>query len=86
MDPIEESFSTPLDCIYSSYEEAYNAFKTNGIENGYGIRLHLSRLHRSNIKTYFFYRCDNSRIYRTQAIIRETRTRAIGCPFSVVIT
>jgi hemolysin activation/secretion protein len=86
MDSTKEGIRTPLDSVRSSYEEAYNTLKSYSIEYGYSIRLHLSRPHRSNIKTYFNYRYDKSRTYNSQATIRQTSTRMEGCPFSVIIT
>ena len=46
MDPSDESIAVPPKNGNSSYEEAYNAFKTRGIENGYGFLLHRRRYRR----------------------------------------
>ena len=81
----EETIAAPPDGIYSSYEEAYNALKSHGIEHGYGFHLKKSTPHHSNVKTYFNYRCDYSRNYKSQSTTRKTKTRTAGCPFSLVI-
>jgi transposase-like protein len=82
----EESIATLPNGSYGSFEEAYNVFKNHGIENGYGFLLHRSRPHHSTVRTYFHYRCDKSRIYKSKALIRETSTRTNGCPFNVVVS
>jgi MULE transposase domain len=86
MDTSEASIPAPSDNIFSSYEEAYNALRQHGIENGYGFRLKRSRPYGSDFKTNYYYRCDKDGNYISQATTRETRSRSDGCPFSVVIS
>ena len=85
MDSTREEITAPLDSVHSTYEEAYNALKEHGLNNGYGFLLQRSLPHFSDIKTRYYYRCDKYRVYKSQAITRKTGTRTIGCPFNIVI-
>ncbi|KAK7178441.1 hypothetical protein PSPO01_15514 [Paraphaeosphaeria sporulosa] len=40
-----EAITAPLDLTYNSYEEAYLALKTHGMEHGYGFVLKRSKPH-----------------------------------------
>jgi hypothetical protein len=86
MNPNKELIIHLPDSEYSSFKEAYAFLKSHGIDNGYGFHVQLSRPHGSNVKTYVNYRCDKSRSYKSQATIRDTKSRSNACPFSVVIT
>jgi hypothetical protein len=67
MDLCEEGIATPPDCVYTSYEEAYNALKNHG-----------SKPHHSETKTRYYYQCDRSRNYQSQATVRSTSTCTTG--------
>jgi len=49
-----EDIAPPPDCLYTSYEEAYNALKGHGMQNGYGFVLKRSKPHNSDIKTRYY--------------------------------
>jgi hypothetical protein len=49
------SISAPPDYAYRSYEDAYNALKHHGLENGYAFRLKGSRPYNSSTKTRFYF-------------------------------
>ena len=53
-----EAILAPLDLLYNSYEEAYDALKTHGMHHGYGFVLKRSKPHNSNVKTRYYYHCD----------------------------
>jgi hypothetical protein len=53
-----EDIAFPPDLLYSSYEEAYNALKTYGIQHSYSFVLKQSWPHHSAIKICYYYHCD----------------------------
>jgi hypothetical protein len=77
--------AAPPDLLYGSYEEAYDALKTHGMQHGYGFVLKRSWPHNSAIKTRYYYHCDRFRNYQSRAKILSTSTRSTGCPFKLVI-
>lgn len=85
MDSAEERIALPPNSRYSSYEEALHALRDHGMQNGYGCVLKHSKPYGSMIKTRYYYRCDRSGKYTSQATIRKTSTRAAGCPFNLII-
>jgi hypothetical protein len=72
----------PSDAIYTSYEEAYNAFKSQGIKNGYGFVLKDSHPRNSAIRTRYYFNCDRFRIYHSVA---TTQSQAINASVNVSI-
>lgn len=56
----------PPDCLYTSYEEAYNALKSHGMQNGYGFVLKESKPYHSDIKTRYYCRCDRFKEHMIQ--------------------
>lgn len=80
-----DDIAAPSDSVYGSYDEAYDALKTHGIQNGYGLVLKRSKPHHSTVKTRYYYQCDRFRNYKSTANILSTSTRAAGCPFKLVI-
>ncbi|KAH8727411.1 hypothetical protein GQ44DRAFT_111495 [Phaeosphaeriaceae sp. PMI808] len=80
-----EAIPAPLDLIYDSYEEAYNALKTHGMQHDYGFVPKRSKLHNSDVKTRYYYHCDRFRTYRSSAKKLNTSTRATGYPFKLAI-
>jgi hypothetical protein len=82
---IMEAIPAPLDFLYDSYEEAYDALKTHGRQHGYGFVLKRSKPHDSDVKTRYYYHCDRFRTYQSSAKKSSTSTRATGCPFKLVI-
>jgi hypothetical protein len=48
-----EAIPAPLDLLYSSYEEAYDALKTHGMQHGYSFVLKRSKPHNSDVKTRY---------------------------------
>jgi hypothetical protein len=80
-----EDIEPPLDLLYNSYEEAYNALKTHGLQHGYGFVLKRSKPHKSDVKTRYYYPCDRFRKYKSSAKILSTSTRSVGCHFKLVI-
>lgn len=85
MDSIEATIAAPPNGIYGSHELALNALKQHALVNGYGFLLHQSKPHGSNTKTRFYYRCDKHRRYKSQATIKNTKSRTNGCSFSLCI-
>ncbi|EKG09961.1 Transcription factor FAR1-related protein, partial [Macrophomina phaseolina MS6] len=85
MDPNMEDIAPPLDLFYDSYEEAYDALKTHGMQHGYGFVLKRSKPHNSDVKTRYYYQCDRFRNYQSSAKTLSTSTRSTGCPFKLVI-
>ncbi len=75
----------PPDSLYASYEEAYNALKSHGMQHGYGFVLKESKPYNSDVKTRYYYRCDRFKEYQSTATMLSTSTRATGCPFKLVI-
>jgi len=53
-----ETILAPLDLLYDSYEEAYNALKMHGMQHGYGFVLKRSKPHNLDVKTRYYYHCD----------------------------
>jgi hypothetical protein len=84
MEP-SEIIARPSDSTFPSFQEAYDALKKHGIENGYGFYLKQSRPFYAVVRTRFYYRCDKSRQYQSTASVRKTGSRTTGCPFSVII-
>jgi hypothetical protein len=80
-----EAIPAPLDLLYDTYEEAYNALKTHGRQHGYGFVLERSKPHNSDVKTRYYYHCDRLRTYQSGAKKSSTSTRAAGCPFKLFI-
>jgi hypothetical protein len=80
-----EDIAPPPDSLYASYEEAYNALKSHGMQHGYGFLLQQSKPHKSDIKTRYYYQCDRCRKYQSKAKILSTSTRTTGCPFKLII-
>ena len=81
-----EDIASPPDLLYSSYEEAYDALKTHGMQHGYGFVLKRSWPHNSTVKTRYYYHCDRFRHnYQSSAKALSTSTRSTGCPFKLVI-
>lgn len=80
-----EDIQPPLDLLYDSYEEAYNALKAHGMQHGYGFVLKRSKPHNSDVKTRYYYHCDRFRKYQSSAKILSTSTRSTECPFKLVI-
>lgn len=80
-----EAIPALLDLLYDSYEEAYDALKTHGMQHGYGFVLKRSKPHNSDVKTRYYYHCDRFRTYQSSASKLNTSTRATGCPFKLVI-
>ena len=81
-----EDIASPPDLLYSSYEEAYDALKTDGMQHGYGFVLKRSWPHNSTVKTRYYYHCDRFRHnYQSSAKALSTSTRSTGCPFKLVI-
>jgi hypothetical protein len=76
---------TPPDLPFDSYEEAYDALKTHGMQHGYGFVLERSKPHNPNIKTRYYYHGDRFRTYQLSAKKLNTSTRSTGCPFKLVI-
>ncbi|KAH8707188.1 hypothetical protein GQ44DRAFT_715911 [Phaeosphaeriaceae sp. PMI808] len=71
-----EDIAPPLDLLYSSYEEAYDALKTHGMQHRYGFVLEWSWPHNSAVKTRYYYCCDRFRHnYQSSAKILNTSTR-----------
>ena len=56
-----EDIASPLDLLYSLYEEAYDALKTYGMQHGYGFVLKRSWPHNLTVKTRYYYHCDRFR-------------------------
>ena len=82
---MDEHIAAPTDHTYNSFEEAYSAFRSHGIENGYGFHCQWSKPYNATVKTRFYYRCDKRGTYKSKAIIRKTSTCTTGCSFSVLI-
>ena len=81
-----EIIASPPDLLYSSYEEAYDALKTHGMQHGYGFVLKRSWPHHAAVKTRYYYHCDRfRRNYQSSAKLLSTSTRSTGCPFKLVI-
>lgn len=80
-----EGITPPPNCLYTSYEEAYNALKSHGMQHGYGFVLKESKPYKSDVKTRYYYRCDRFKDYQSKATILSTSTRATGCPFKLTI-
>src|ERR1051326_3709408 len=80
----EATLSSP-NSVYTSYDEAYNAFKQHGITHGYGFYLKRSLPYKSPVKTRIDFVCDRSKIYVCQGNIRSTKTRTTGCSFNATI-
>ena len=85
MDLDEQPIPAPPECTYRSYDEAYNALKSHGLQNSYGFRLKGSRPYGLKPKTRYYYCCDKAGIYLSQATTKKTRLRVEGCLFSLVI-
>jgi hypothetical protein len=85
MNMSDSNILAPLDGVFQSYEEAYNALKQHGIQNGYGFRIHGSRPYGAVPKTRYYYCCDRARNYKSQVTIQTTHSYTIGCTFSLVI-
>jgi hypothetical protein len=82
---MEGDIPPPLDSLYASFEEAFDALKSHGKENGYGFLRQRAWPHNSDIKTRYYYHCDCSRNYQSKATTLSTKTRTTGCPFRLVI-
>ncbi|KAF1954515.1 hypothetical protein CC80DRAFT_536700 [Byssothecium circinans] len=82
---MEEGIPPPPDCLYPSYEEAYDSLKSHGIQHGYGFHFNQSRPTNSKVKTRYFYYCDKSRVYESKATKLKTSSRATGCLFRLII-
>jgi hypothetical protein len=80
-----EGISAPSDCLYTSYDEAYNALKSHGIQHGYGFVLKRSTPFYSDNKTRYYYHCDRFKKYQSTATTLNTSTRSTGCPFKLII-
>ncbi|KAK7178632.1 hypothetical protein PSPO01_15326 [Paraphaeosphaeria sporulosa] len=81
-----EGITPPPDLLYGSYEEAYDALKTHGIQHGYGFVLKRSWPHNSIAKTRYYYHCDRFRSnFQSTAKVLSTSTRSTGCPFRLVV-
>jgi hypothetical protein len=80
-----EAIPAPLDLLYNSYEEAYDALKTHDMQHSYGFVLKRSKPHNSDIKTRYYYHYNRFRTYQSSATRLNTSTRASGCPFKLVI-
>jgi hypothetical protein len=80
-----EAIPAPLDLLYNSYKEAYDALKTHSMQHGYGFVLKRSKPHNSDVKTQYYYYCDQFQTYQSSATRLNTSTRALGCPFKLVI-
>jgi hypothetical protein len=85
MDLSFNSIEAPSECTYSSFEEAFAAFKEHGIEHGYGFRIKQSRPPGNVPKTRIYYICDKAGIHESKAKVRDTSTRRTNCPFSVLL-
>jgi hypothetical protein len=48
---IMEAISAPLDLLYDSYEEAYDALKMHGRQHGYSFVLKRSKPYNLDVKT-----------------------------------
>ncbi|KAH9210399.1 hypothetical protein DL95DRAFT_465896 [Leptodontidium sp. 2 PMI_412] len=84
-----DGIPAPPDCLYTSYEEAYNALKGHGMQNGYGFVLKESKPYHSDIKTRYYCRCDRFKeleIFGSQSAVRETRMPIypLGIPMSAI--
>ncbi|KZM24122.1 hypothetical protein ST47_g4741 [Ascochyta rabiei] len=81
-----EDIASPSDLLYSSYEEAYDALKTHGMQHGYGFVLKQSWPYHSTVKTRYYYHCDRFRHnYQSSAKLLSTSIRSTRCPFKLVI-
>jgi hypothetical protein len=80
-----DTIASPPDSVYDSYEEAYSALKSHGIEHGYGFVLKQSKPHNSDIRTRYYFQCDRFRDYQSIATTLSTSTRGSGCPFKLTI-
>src|SRR5207302_1657784 len=82
---LEERIPAPPDAAYGSHEEAFNALKQHSFNYGYGFRIKESLPYGSHIKTRVYYCCDKRGQYKSQAEIRDTKSRTDNCPFKLVI-
>ena len=82
---MEEDITPPPDHLFTSYEEAYNALKSHGMQHGYGFVLKESKPYKSEVKTRYYYRCDRFKKYESKAIKLSTSTHSTGCPFKLII-
>ena len=55
------------------------------MQHGYSFVLKRSKPHNSDIKTRFYYHCDQFQVYQLSAQKLNTSTRATGCPFKLVV-
>ena len=80
-----EGIAPPPEYLYASYEEAFNALKSHGMQHGYGFHIQRTLPQNSDMKTRYYYRCDRSGNYQSRASTQSTSTRTTGCPFKLVI-
>ena len=80
-----DEIAIPPDSLYNSYEEAYDALKTHGLQHGYGFVLKRSKPHHSTTKTRYYFHCDRFKNYQSSAKSLNTSTRSTGCQFNLVI-
>jgi hypothetical protein len=82
---MEEDIPPPPDTLYTSYDEAYEALKSHGMQNGYGFVCKESTPYNSDVKTRYYYRCDRFKKYESKATVLNTGTRSTECPFKLAI-
>ena len=80
-----DEIAAPSDNLYNSYEEAYIALKTHGLQHGYGFVIKRSKPHNSTTKTRYYFCCDRFKNYQSSAKSLSTSTRSTECQFNLVI-